>query len=60
MNRMIERTTAYSLSPGVVSNFMIGLIEDWYPYTMWFVTVSDGMTVGDEFYYYCYNCTSFL
>ena len=60
INRMVERFTAYNIDTSTVADGLLDMIEDWDPYTLWLTQVSGGISPGDEFYYYCYNCTSFV
>ena len=60
IDRMVQRTTAYDLDTTMVANMMIVMIEDQDPDSIWLTEVSKGIPAGDEFYYYCYNCTGFV
>jgi len=57
----MARATHYFLPNNDVADIMLALVEDWDPYNLWLVSITDGnKDPGDEYYFYCYNCIYYL
>ena len=60
LDRMVERVTAYGLYDFQVTEALMIMLEDWNPYRRWLTMASITSDPGEDYYFLCYECFSFM